>query len=1674
MAGVQDFPMCVNCGEEKGSDEVLLQCTRCKSVKYCSKQCQEAHWMSHKVICKAIRKLESEEEKRCQEACDFSDSSLGPVRKKKLLRLIGDKCSVACHLNGHPCDALWDTGAQVSLIAKSWLEENECDFEIREISELVGRDVRVKGAVGADIPYAGYTVLECTIAGVTTNVPFLVSEKDMAEPIIGYNVISYLASDNPEEVTASGLVKTFPHLSKESAEVVLNILQTSDREKVSSVKLHKFDSVIRAGASISVPCRIANVLLDRKSPVLFEPESEELLPYGIELSTQLLSLKKGHNRRLFVTVTNTALHDVRLPGRTKLGELFLVMSVTPAEVQLDVHASSVTPTDDQKERSTCKRGVPCTCGPQHVGEKGHAVANTQTEGGVVNADASDPGLTPPDSKLDDQYRAQLQKIQLPPELSESQRGEVMKMLWEERGAFAESDEVIGSAEDLQMKIATEDEVPVQKRYNSIPQPLLMEVKGHIEDMLNRGWITRSSSAWSSPVVIVRKVGGDIRLCCDFRQLNAKTTADKHPLPRVQESLDSLSGSTWFSVVDLTRAYYQGYISPESRHKTAFVTPWGFYQWVRIPFGLMNAPANFQRYMENVVSDLRGKCALPYLDDIIIHSNSFSDHVSHIGQVLQRLRKHGLKLKAVKCNLFQREVTFLGRVVSCDGYRMDDKNIRAVQALTDVKPKDVSEVRQLLGLLGYHRRHIQDFSRIAKPITDLLIKTEKMESLKNPKKASVVWTETCQEALMKLIEMVTSAPILAYADFTREFILHTDASTKGLGAILYQKDESGNMRVIGYASRTLRKAEANYHPTKLEFLALKWSVTEEFRDYLAYADHFHVYTDNNPLVYLMQATKLNAFAERWVSELAEYNFKISYRPGVVNKDADCLSRLPLDILKYQDLCTKEVEPDAFEAVMAGIRVQCKDEEAWRSWINDREDVIVGALSLEDETDQIDVRKAQAEDEVISQIMTLVEARVKPKREKSESKELAKLKLEFDKLQVKGGVLIRRLGTVDQVVLPKSLRDRVYSELHAGMGHLGADRVGELARQRVYWPGMQKDIEEFIQHQCSCLKQRKPQRHKKAPLQRISTSAPLELITIDYLHLEKGSGGYEYILVIVDHFTKFVQAYPTRNKSATSAAKHLYDDFILRFGIPSRLLSDQGKEFDGKVIHELSDFVGVKKIRTTPYHPQTNGITERMNRTILHMLRTLPEAVKGNWPKMLNKMAHAYNCTKHSVTGFSPFRLMFGREATLPIDLVLGITSSEQLKRNHTDYVKRWEGQMKEAWDIVKRNQKVNQDKNEKQSRKRPLLTPVGVGDRVLIRNTETGGPGKLRSYWEQDVYVVLQEKGDLGVVLEVRKENDLKARRRVVHRNMLFPVDNQFDQDHSQDKPKESGHPLARRPLTRARAQKPVDLNQSDEEYDSEEDVPGFTPNQLSGLLKAPREEMNHTVTREDVGDSGDPCGATYGTDLDSRGGMEVGEETFDVMFREDPDERTFHGFDEGGLDPEAEEFNPIEDFQETFHSIEEIPEAVVDTAEEAEADEEEMFDDEDVRAPRRLPKCLRDLADYNRPGLLELGGDGSNERTDPGRVPDTSRNSRSRSSKQLETNEASFSPQTRTHYRRIHDRLKELERKQEQREEVQNSKRSVVRRLQDDPGVRNIAVMRSVGSQTTSNDMELSTWLRRD
>nr|XP_054768291.1 uncharacterized protein LOC129275837 [Lytechinus pictus] len=340
----------------------------------------------------------------------------------------------------------------------------------------------------------------------------------------------------------------------------------------------------------------------------------------------------------------------------------------------------------------------------------------------------------------------------------------------------------------------------------------------------------------------------------------------------------------------------------------------------------------------------------------------------------------------------------------------------------------------------------------------------------------------------------------------------------------------------------------------------------------------------------------------------------------------------------------------------------------------------------------------------------------------------------------------------------------------MGHLGVDRVLDLARQRFYWPNMQKDVEHFIHHECSCLIQRKPNRQIRVPMVPIVTSEPLELISIDFVHLETSKGGYEYILVVVDHFTRYAQAYPTRNKSGQTAADRIFNDFVLRFGFPRRILHDQGGEFENRLFHRLQQLSGVQNSRTTPYHPQGNGKAERFNRTRLSMLRTLTVEQKSNWKEHLLKVVHAYNSTRNEATGYAPAFLMFGRTPRLPIDLAFGLNEEHSTTGDQKTYAQRWKTAMREAYDLAKHTSQAKAEVTKKTRDKGLHPLPLEQGDRVLVRNmVPQQGPSKLRSYWEKQVHIVKRRLSPDIPVYEVCPEIG-QGRVRVLHRNMLLPCD----------------------------------------------------------------------------------------------------------------------------------------------------------------------------------------------------------------------------------------------------------------------------------------------------------------
>ena len=453
--------------------------------------------------------------------------------------------------------------------------------------------------------------------------------------------------------------------------------------------------------------------------------------------------------------------------------------------------------------------------------------------------------------------------------------------------------------------------------------------------------------------------------------------------------------------------------------------------------------------------------------------------------------------------------------------------------------------------------------------------------------------------------------------------------------------------------SLTRSERNYPVHKLEFLALKWAITDKFYEYL-YGSEFQVYTDNNLLTYVLTMAKLDATGHRWVAALSNYTFSIIYKPGKGHHDADALS------------CS--MWPEAMELNSQTVQAVCKGVQAPRGKIETlcHGAQVVDALAQDNAPPgmtPLEWCHAQAKDPVISQIIGEIQKKTIGKLEikmemPSEMKALIRIKKQ---LILKQGVLYRRTSQVNtrtkfQLVLPNSHRTRAVAGCHDQVGHLGQDRVLDLLRDWFYWPGIHTDVVSYINSCPRCL--RRKSQPDKAPFLNIEASQPLELIHLDYLKIDPSKGNIENVLVITDHFTRCAHAFPSKTQTALATVKLLWNNFILHYGLPSKIITDQGRNFESELIENLCQLAGLQKPRTSPHHPQTNGQCERFNGTLLNMLGSLTQEQKKDWKSHVPALVHMYNCTRNAATGFTPYYLLFGREPRLPVDVEFGLQRGSQ--------------------------------------------------------------------------------------------------------------------------------------------------------------------------------------------------------------------------------------------------------------------------------------------------------------------------------------------------------------------------------------------------------------------------------
>ena len=630
----------------------------------------------------------------------------------------------------------------------------------------------------------------------------------------------------------------------------------------------------------------------------------------------------------------------------------------------------------------------------------------------------------------------------------------------------------------------------------------------VEEMLDQGVIQPSSSPWASPIVLVKKKDGGMRFCVDYRRLNHVTKLDEFPLPRIDDTLDLLAGARYFTTLDLASGYWQVAMDPASQEKTAFTTYSGLYEFRNMPFGLVNAPATFQCLMEVVLTGLaRGSCYV-YLDDVLVLGKTLEEHNTNLTKVFSRIRGAGLRLKPKKCDFAQESAVYLGHVVSAEGIQTDPEKLRAVNRYPT--PTDVKSLRSFLGLASYYRRFVPGFSKIAAPLNAL-----------TRKDVAYVWT---QQAFERLKELLTSAPLLKYPDFKKSFILETDASGEGLGAVLAQRQEDGSVKPIAYASRSLQKHEKNYGITELEGLGVVWAA-KHFRPYL-YGHHCAVFTDHEALKSLLNTPQPSGKLARWGMALQELNLTIEHRSGKHNANADALSRYPLP---------DSTDGTPTEEVVAALAI------------------VGGDSSVEEST----LATLQKEDVELAPMIDYLETGTLPQNDK----EARRIVLSSGQYTLEDSILYRVEddGTL-RVVPPVGQRERLFLEAHGGKfgAHLSDAKVYSEIRRHYWWVGMRRDITRWTRG-CIVCATRSVGRAVRPPLTPIPVTGPFDRIGVDVIQFPKTSRGNQYAVVFVDYLTKWPEVFAVPDQSAATIARLLVEEIVSRHGVPSEVLSDQGRAF-----------------------------------------------------------------------------------------------------------------------------------------------------------------------------------------------------------------------------------------------------------------------------------------------------------------------------------------------------------------------------------------------------------------------------------------------------------------------------------------------------------------------------------
>ena len=1262
--------------------------------------------------------------------------------------------------NGVEETALFDTGAQWSLICEDLLTEQE--KATMEKSALCGR-----GVSGERIPVTGEIRRTVSVGGlIFAHQRFIVVEKMICSMILGIDFWSRIAN------ISFDFNKSVMTINGNSEEIELLCHPAAGKSSVAGAieEENSVEVVVDAERKIPtrsealVTCYIPNMEMGKEymvQPITFDDKLVST-PYGIVQGTK--------NGRVQIRVANLGEEEVTLAEGDPI-----------ATVELGTVWVSNHNAGKAFNRATRKNKV-----------------------------------------------AELSEL-VCSELEPSKRGQLIGLLNRYECVFYKGGELpivrVGVEHTIRLK---EDSSPVVSKPRRLSKKLSDEVREHVDELLKQGVVRESNSQWASPIVCARKKDGGLRMAIDYRMTNEKSnTATLHPIPLIDDLLDRLGKAKYFAVLDAKSGYHQLPLRKEDSETTAFVVPWGHYEFAgRTPFGLKGAGYSFQRMMSVILGSSNFVDALCYLDDILVWGETWEVFMKRLKKVLEKVKDAGLALASKKCQFGVREVSYLGCTIKEGMVKINEQRVQQLRSIE--RPHNVRELRRALGAFGYVQRWLPGLSQIARPLYN---------AITDQPYARLKWTEEMNESFSTIKKLIADAVSLSLPDMDKPFTLVTDCSQMAAGAMLAQRcmEAPDTLKPVAFYHHALSKAEQGYSATEKELLAMVKAVVK-FRVYLG--KQFNLITDHQALSWLRSLEPENETGRRgrWLDLIQQFDMKVTHKKGKSPemRIADYLSRVKCD----GNVDVKD-RSEVFVVMTAGgeeaitvSREQILSEQNNDAAVKAVHKAVLKGTDLNPGKSESESwrRPSQSNDEEVKAMWK--------HRDRIFIDSEGILRLRFNGGKKRDS---NPFGTVEKnrIIVPKSYRDKIMNLVHrsATAAHMGNTRTWKRARDNFWWPNMRQDIEQYVQACEECGLNKHVNNPNKAPVSKTSIPGkPLEEMMLDFLgpFQTAREHPYRYVLQMQDVFSRFIIFVPSIDAKAKTAADAVVERWISLFGIPEKMRSDRGPHFIAEVFEELCKRVGIRHKLGSPGHPQSQGQVERQNQ-LMNQIRCLCENDGEKWPEALYLVQGSHNNSTNATTGFTPARLLFGRDCNRPDDMVA--QERDKVKKPGKTVLEERDEECRMLTEHARTNLvEYQEERVEAAEKEGPCKTPYEVGDLVRYRLTDEARSkkGGKTSPRYSELYRVTTIKGD-GYTYTIepvdgkgmpkdRRFDYLKTHKRVVSSEVAPEPDTptttqpQRDEPHPQvndgvpeitEQPPVASPDLAQNVRRSGRTRNPVKLLQAD-------------------------------------------------------------------------------------------------------------------------------------------------------------------------------------------------------------------------------------------------------------------------